>query len=262
MTENERREGMSLAMNTAEKYKFIGCEIIYREACKLAASSPYRIDVEFMKKGLHDLKRQQMNERIQKAIDAVPESDGYKAILLGYARCNDGLVGLTARSIPLVIPRAHDCITFFFGGRKDYQSYFDGHPGVYYHTTGWLERNNPEIPGSQGVMQQLGLDATYEEMVEKYGKENADFIVETLGDGLQNYTGICYIQMGTTNEQPFIEISKKEAQERNWTFELREGNWTLLEKFFAGKWDDDFLIVPPGHKIVARNDGAILDAAI
>ncbi len=244
--------------NAADKYKFLGCEIIYREACKLAAVSPLRIDVEFQKKGLHDLKREEMQKRLQAAIDAVPESEGYKAILLGYARCNDGLVGLTARSIPLIIPKAHDCITFFFGGRAAYQAYFDGHPGTYYHTTGWIERNNPDIPGSQGVMQQLGLDATYEEMVEKYGKENADFILATLGDGLKNYTGICYLQMGTTNEEPFIEVSQKQAQERNWAFELRQGDWTLLEKLFFGKWDDDFLIIPPGHHIVAQNDTEIL----
>jgi len=253
-------EGSLVRMNVTEKYKFIGCEIIYREACKLTAASPYRIDVEFVKKGLHDLKREEMQTRLQAIVDAVPESEGYKAILLGYARCNDGLVGLTARSIPLIIPKAHDCITFFFGNRKEYQAYFDSHPGIYYHTTGWVERNNPEIPGSQGVMQQLGLDATYDEMVEKYGKENADFIVATLGDGLKNYTGICYIQMGVTDEQRFIAASRKEAQDRHWTFELRQGNWSVLEKLFAGPWDDDFVIVPPGHHIVAQNDGSILGA--
>lgn len=252
------RETSYLGANHIDKYKFLGCEIIYREACKLAAVSPLRIDVEFQKKGLHDLKREEMQKRLQAAVDAVPESEGYKAILLGYARCNDGLVGLTPRTLPLIIPKAHDCITFFFGGRSAYQAYFDGHPGTFYHTTGWIERNNPDIPGSQGVMQQLGLDATYEEMVEKYGKENADFILATLGDGLQNYNGICYLQMGTTNEEPFIEVSKKQAEERNWTFDLRQGNWTLLEKLFFGKWDEDFLLVPPGHHIVARNDIEVL----
>lgn len=260
MVHKDSREGSLVRMNVSDKYKFLGCEIIYREACKLAAASPFRIDVEFAKKGLHDLKREEMQKRLQAHVDAVPEAEGYKAILLGYARCNDGLVGLTARSIPLVIPRAHDCITFFFGGRQAYQAYFDAHPGTYYHTTGWIERNNPEVPGSQGVMQQLGLDATYEELVEKYGKENADFILATLGDGLKNYSGICYLTMGATDEEPFIAASRKEAAERNWTFEVRPGDWTLMEKLFTGRWDDDFLIVPPGHRIVARNDLQILDA--
>ena len=37
------------------KLKFIGCEIIYREACHLAAMSANRVDVQFLRKGLHDL---------------------------------------------------------------------------------------------------------------------------------------------------------------------------------------------------------------
>jgi hypothetical protein len=248
-------------LNVSEKFKFIGCEIVYREACMLAAQSPYRIDLEFLKKGLHDLKREEMNKRIQAAVDAVPESENYTAILLGYARCNDGLVGLTARSIPLVIPRAHDCITFFFGSRQEYQKYFDAHPGTFYHTTGWIERDNPNVPGSQGVMQQLGLDMTYEEMVEKYGREDADYILQTLGGGLNQYTGICYLKTDVTDETPFIDASRKEAKKRNWNFELRQGNISLLKQLFSGQWDEnDFLIVPPGHKIIARNDGTILAA--
>ena len=99
------------------KLKFIGCEIVYREACHLAAVAPGRVDVEFLRKGLHDLETADMAQRIQAAIDAVEAEGGYDAILLGYARCNDGLAGVTARSVPLVIPRAHDCITLFFGSR-------------------------------------------------------------------------------------------------------------------------------------------------
>ena len=106
--------------STTRKLKFIGCEIIYREACYLAATSAHRVDVQFLRKGLHDLETLTMRDLVQKAIDAVVETDGYEAILLGYARCNDGLVGVKARKIPLIIPRAHDCITFFFGSRAAY----------------------------------------------------------------------------------------------------------------------------------------------
>ena len=75
------------------KFKFIGCEIIYREACFLAATGRHQVDVEFLRKGLHDLETASMVERVQAAVDAVEPGAGYEAILLGYARCNDGLVG-------------------------------------------------------------------------------------------------------------------------------------------------------------------------
>ena len=123
------------------KFKFIGCEIVYREACFLAATSPHRVDVEFLLKGLHDLPRQDMLAKLQATVDAVPAGAGYEAILLGYARCNDGLMGLTARMLPLVMPRAHDCITFLFGSRQAYNEYFNEHPGTYFLSTGWSQRN-------------------------------------------------------------------------------------------------------------------------
>jgi hypothetical protein len=249
-----------LAQHHGTKLKFIGCEIIYREACRLAAETPCRVDLQFLRKGLHDMKRADMQRQLQEAVDAVPADAGYQAIVLGYARCNDGLVGLTARGIPLVIPRAHDCITFFFGGRAAYQEYFDANPGTYFHTTGWCERDDSTVPGSQGgVMAQLGLAETYEQMVEKYGQDNADFIRETLGDGLQNYKRACYIEMGVCDETAFALASEAEAQSRGWQFERRTGDWSLLRRLFHAQWDEqDFLIVPPGKSIVARNDGDVL----
>ena len=124
-----------------KKLKFIGCEIIYREACRLAAMSPHQVDVEFLRKGLHDLETADMVTKVQSTIDAIDPDDGYDAVLLGYARCNDGLVGITAGKIPLVIPRAHDCITFFFGSRHSYREYHAGCPGTFFLSSGWAERD-------------------------------------------------------------------------------------------------------------------------
>jgi len=250
------------------KFKFIGCEVLYREACHLAATGRHQVDVEFCLKGLHDLPRGDMLAKLQSVIDAVPESARYEAILLGYARCNDGLAGLTARSIPLVIPRAHDCITFFFGSRGAYQTYFDEHPGTYYMTTGWSERNRfgdgagYQTPayGKTGVMAKLGLTESYEAMVARYGKENADFIVQSIGDWTRNYTGMLYLRMGVCDEDRHVDAAREQAAKSNWTFECRPGDWSLLERLFAAQWNDDFVIVPPGSRLVARNDATILDA--
>jgi hypothetical protein len=241
----------------SRRFKFIGCEIIYREACSLAARSPHVIDVQFMRKGLHDLKTEDMRSQLQAMIDAGGE--GYDAILLGYARCNDGTVGLTARQTQLVIPRVHDCISFFFGGRSSYKEYFDAHPGTYFHTTGWIERGANYGAGEEGVMGQLGLDSSYAELLAKYGKENADYIVQTMGDWTSHYSNLCYLQMGACDETVFIEQSRKLAQDKGWSHEIRQGRWTLLEKLFAGQWDEDFVIVGPGESVVARNDEWVLD---
>lgn len=256
----------SMSEGGGRRLKFIGCEIIYREACALAASVPHRVDVEFLLKGLHDLPRADMLTKIQAVVDAANPDIGYEAVLLGYARCNDGLVGLKARRIPLVIPRAHDCITFFFGSRDAYQAYFDQHPGTYYMTTGWTERNQfgeegyaRPAYGMEGVMAKLGLTEPYDVMVAKYGKDNADFIIESLGGWQKSYSRSLYLEMGVCDERPFMDLAKERAAQQNWEFEVRKGEWSLLRKLFCGEWDHDFVVVPPGGTIVARNDGSVLD---
>jgi hypothetical protein len=256
------------------KLKFIGCEVLYREVCWLAATSGVQVDVEFLRKGLHDLQTGDMVSRIQAAVDAVDPAAGYEAILLGYARCSDGLVGVTARSVPIVIPRAHDCITLFFGSRAAYREYFDAHPGTYYLTTGWSERNfgwsgdgtgdltayGRPAYGVQGVMGKLGMTETYEEMVEKYGQESADFLQATLGDWMKNYDRFLYLRMGVCDETPHLARAREDAAERGWKLEVRDGDLGLLRKLVNGPWDEDFVVVPPGGRIVARDDERVLDA--
>jgi hypothetical protein len=252
-----------------KRLKFIGCEIIFREACRLIAESPHQIDPEFLRKALHDLETEDMRTRIQTAIDAVSPDDNYDAILLGYARCNDGVVGLTPRDIPLIIPRAHDCITMFFGSRQAYQEYFDENPGTYYLTTGWIERGDydpsgktfqqQQTPiGQAGVLEKLGLGDSYEEMVEKYGKDNADYIVESMGNWRDGYSKILFLKMGVCDEAEFIEIAEERARENKWELEVRDGDTSLLAKLLNGQWDDDFLVVQPGQRIIARNDDQVI----
>ena len=237
-----------------KRLKFIGCEIIYREACVLAARSPHCVNLHFLRKGLHGLETPDMLATVQAAVDEVDEE--HDAVILGYARCNDGVVGVTARQIPVIVPRAHDCITFFFGSRRGYREYFDAHPGTYYRTTGWLERDKG---GEDGVMSQLGLDRSFDELVAKYGRENAEFIRETMSGGLAHYDNLCYLEMGVCDERPFVEIARAEAQRRGWKFDHRKGDWTLLEKLFFGEWDGDFVVLAPGQSLIARNDEAVLD---
>ncbi len=257
-----------MAAEPAKKFKFIGCEVIYREACHLASASPHQVDLQFLQKGLHDLETPDMTARIQSAIDEVTAADGYDAILLGYARCNDGLVGVRAGELPLVIPRAHDCISFFFGSPAAYADYFSENPGTYYMTTGWAERNNsPDgslaqlAYGQDGVMAKLGLADSYEQLVEKYGKDSADYIKQTLGDWRDHYSRLMYFKMGVCDETQFIGRAQANAETNGWEFILRDGDWSLLRKLFWGNWDDDLLVIQPGQQIIARNDGAILGSA-
>jgi len=104
--------------------KIIACEIAHREICYVSARSPNLADLEFLTQGYHD-NTDIGRSRIQERIDAVPEGK-FDAILVGYGLCNMMLEGLTTHHTPLVIPRVHDCITFFLGSKEHYKEAVSG----------------------------------------------------------------------------------------------------------------------------------------
>ena len=237
------------------KVHAICCEIIYREACLAAAESPLVVDLEFLRKGLHDIGDEKMRARLQEAVDAV-DPDVYDATVLGYGLCNNGTAGLVATRTKLVLPRAHDCITFFMGSRERYREYFDAHPGTYFRTTGWSERGSDRE--DEDLHDQLGTNRTWAEYVEKYGEDNAKYIMDALGGWKSAYSQMTYIDMGLPPDDVYAQHARAEADQNGWTFDRIEGDWSLLRGLFAGTWPDEtFLTVETGGVVETSFDDCI-----
>jgi hypothetical protein len=234
------------------RLKVISCDVMYREVCWLASRSPNQVDVEFLPKALHDLKSAKMRTRLQETIDAA-DAAGYDAIALAYALCGNGLAGVNARRVPVVVARAHDCITLFLGGRKQYNDYFTANPGVYFKTSGWIERG-------AGANQLTGIGFEMRELVEKYGEENALYLFEELNRYRSTYHKFTYIDMGVEPDNRFEDKTRADAAERGWDFEKVTGDISLLRRLVDGEWNEDFIVVSPGSHLAATWDDRIIEA--
>lgn len=241
-----------------KRFKLLACEIFYRECCLAVALSPNIIDVQFLTQGLHDLRSEKMAGRLQAEIDRV-DPERYDGILLAYALCNNGVVGVSGGSLPLVIPRAHDCIALFLGSRQRYDEVFQAKPGTYFKTSGWIERDHENLEKcNEQDMSPMGALRSFEEMVEKYGEENAQYLLETLG-GLNHYTTMAYIEMPDWEQPALEEQTRLSAEKMGLGFEKLQGNLRWLRQLTDGPWDADaFLLVPPGRKIAASHGEGVL----
>jgi hypothetical protein len=245
-----------MSVSGKKMYYLIVCEIMFREACACAAKSRSVVDIAFMPKKLHDLGEAKMSEALQRQIDQV-DAEKYDAILLCYGLCNYGVRSLHAE-IPIVIPRAHDCIALLMGSRDKYAKYFDDNPGTFFHSTGWIERDT-ETEDGEGIASQLGIDKSYEEYVELYGEEDAKYVVAMLDGWKENYKKVAYIDTGIGDQVYDIEFSKRYAKEKKWEFEELQGNIGLILNLLEGEWNEhDFLVVPPSRSIQPSYDADII----
>jgi hypothetical protein len=231
------------------KIKALTCNALARPAYWCAARSPHIVDIELFQFGLHN-QPNNLRSLLQEKIDT---ATGYDTIVLVYGLCGQSTAGLKAGSVPLVIPRCHDCITLFLGSRERYDDQFMNYPGTYWYSQDYIERaesGNTALAIGSGADGGSGIQATYEEYVEKYGADNADYLMEVMGAWQQHYKRAVYLDMGISGSTSVADIAQAEAARRGWTFESIAGDLGLIRRLLWGEWDPvDFLVLQPGQKI-------------
>jgi hypothetical protein len=226
-----------------KRFQFIVCKVMQKEAYFCAARSVHVIDVVLMKQGLHN-EPDKLRAEVQKALDRITDVQGrtYDASLLGYGLCSNGIVGLRAE-IPLVVPRGHDCITLLLGSKDKYQQYFDTHRGVYWFSPGWIETDTQ--PGKERY------EHTLKEYIEKYGEDNARYLMEVEQGWMKEYNWAAYIDWGFVNSDEEKKFTKSCAEFLGWNYDEVKGDSGLMQRLVDGDWNnDEFIVVRPGQKIV------------
>jgi hypothetical protein len=225
-----------------------------REAYYCAARSANIVDVVVMRQGLHT-EPEKLRKEVQKHLDVTSDNQGrpYDASLLGYGLCSNGIVGLHSE-IPIVVPRGHDCITLLLGSKEKYREYFESHKGTYWFSPGWIETDMQ--PGKER------FEKTLKEYVEKFGEDNARYLVETEQSWLKEYHWATYIDWGFANNEQEKQLTKKAAGHLGWKYDELKGESGLMQRLVDGEWDEkEFLVVKPGQKITENlTDEGIIKA--
>jgi hypothetical protein len=92
----------------------------------------------------------------------------------------------------------------------------------------------------------------YREYSEKYGEDNARFLMKRMEDWVQNYSNLTYVDLEFGDMSAFKRYARECAEWLDWKYEEIRGDSKLVRQFVSGDWpDSEFLIVPPGHTVFA-----------
>ena len=246
------------------KLKVIACDVLRREVSYLASLSPCYVEVTFLPQGLHstpDKLRVMLGEEIEKASEGITnnkygEKTYYDFIVLAYGLCENSILNLSSPVTPLVIPRAHDCITLLLGSKDRYGELFNKSPGTYWYSRGWIECTL--MPGEDRYKK------IRDNYAAQYGEENADYLMEMEQGWFKSYDRVIFINWDELgNADYYREYTKKSAEYLKWNYIEENGSSLLMKKMLSGIFDEsEVQIIPPGMIAVASFDDAIIKAVV
>jgi len=226
----------------------VACRVFERELEVLARSAKTDLELHYVEIGLHEQPGAQLRAALQEAINTAPEEE-FDAVGLGYGLCNRGLVGLKAHGLPVIIPRAHDCLGILLGSSKRYLAELDKEAGTYFQSAGWIEH----LPADRTIRPMAAggeMSAKKEEFVAKFGEEAAQFLMEEYARFTQHYKRLAFISTPVAKVDERERKAEEIARQQGWQFERLPGDIGWLRRLVDGEWDDkEFLVLKPHQKV-------------
>jgi hypothetical protein len=229
----------------------ITCAVLEDEVAHYVCGLPQVVHVELLPQGLHN-EPNVLRVKLQKAIDKIEATVAPDAIALGYGLCSRGTEGVRARTCRLAMARAHDCVTLLLGDKDRYANYVAQHPGTYWYSPGWNRHHTP--PGKQRY------EKLYNAYVEKYGQDNAEYLMQAEQHWFTTYDRATYVDLGVGVTDADLKYTSQCAQWLKWSFDHQHGDPALLKALLAGEWDDEgFIVLEPGQTFQMTADDRVVE---
>lgn len=230
----------------------IACAVLEDEVRHFAKPFPHITHIEVLPQGLHN-EPERLRGEVQDAIGRVEASfPEVSAIALAYGLCSRGVEGIRPSRCRVGLPRAHDCITLLLGSRERYGDYVARHPGTYWYSPGW---NRCHVPPGPERYERL-----FQEYREKYGEEDAEFLMEQEQSWFRKYNRATYVHLGPGHTETDINFSKGCADWLGWAFDIQAGDPGLVRDLLCGAWDDArFIVIGPGQTARMTADDRVVE---
>ena len=229
------------------------CRVFNRELSYEISRAENSADIYWLRQGLHrtpELLKSEL-QRVIDEIDVTHENDpeSYDAVILLYGLCSNSIIGLSSKRLPIIVPRCDDCIAVFLGSQAKYLEIFKQNKGTYWFNQGWYE--NGHLPGEERFCK------LHREYTDKYGEDNADYLIETEKETLLRYSDCACIRSPVYNAPGFYDFSKKAALFFHWRYSEYEGDNRIIRRLLSGDWGtDEFIVCQKGESI--KSDGTLI----
>jgi hypothetical protein len=237
----------------------VSCEV-FRHEIELITSEMENPPVTyFMEMGLHDNPKK-LRENIQEFIrkQEANRQDDF-TILLAYGLCGQGMAGITCTKATLVLPKVHDCIPLLLGKKQKGSGASSLTGQTYWKSPGWVDNAENELLNNK--------DSRFKEYVEKYGEDNAHFLMQEQLSWVQHYKTVKMIkwpQIEKMEERAgktpgfFEEEARHFASAAGLPYSHCIGSDNYLRALLTGDHDEErFLKIPPGSSVILSGEGLL-----
>jgi hypothetical protein len=231
----------------------LACAVLETEVRHFCRPDSPAFAFEFLDQDLH-LQPEHLHEELQKAVERLErQHPSLTSIVLVYGLCSGAVEGIHAERCRLVIPRAHDCITLLLGDRRRYAEHAEHFPGTYWYSPGWNRCHLP--PGPERYQK------AHAEYCEKYGEDNADYLMELEQGWMREYDRASYVDLGVGVTDQDLDFTRRCADWLHWGFDHQTGDPRLLRDLLSGNWDEErYLVLEPGQTPRQSGDERVMRA--